>query len=106
MLKEEGIINIDELELVSSDITRDGINRVSFSIAVLIIQFYKYSSYVHDDVSLRVKFLQANYYQLIKVKCVLSGDSVFSTVFKKVNKRMQEVLKQCPDVDILKIYVQ
>lgn len=107
MLKDEEIESfVDGLELETPDITNDGINRVSFSLAVLITQFYKYSAYVHDDVSLRVKFLQTNYYQLIKLKCVLSGESAFSTVFKKVNKEMQLVLRQCTDVNNLKVHIQ
>src|SRR6478609_8741885 len=105
MLKED-VIKSKARKLAVPDANSGAITRISFSIAALIVQFYKYSSSVHDDVSLRVKFLQTDYYQLIKIKCVLSNDSTFDTVFKRTERKMLDVLKHCPNVNTLKIYIQ
>lgn len=86
--------------------TGNEIRKLSFSIAVLIVQLHKYSSYVHDNVSLQLKFIQSNYFQLVKIKYALKEDSTFNTLFRKLDKKIQESLRLCPDVERVKTEIQ
>lgn len=86
-----------------SPVTIEKTGRLSFSLAVLIIQFYKYSSYIDEVVGLKIRFGNIPHIPALLLTYSLSNDQTFRSVQRRIKEDIDLFLKQAPHADITHI---
>src|SRR6266705_327413 len=79
---------------------------LSFSLAVLIVQLYKYSAAVNDTISLKVRFIGIQQTYTFGLTYTLSPDKSFRFVHQRVKEEIRNFFKQTPFTSVNRAVVR